>query len=104
METRFATGRSGPGPSAMTLSEQLGPEAMRDSSFLTTSLAEVARFGGTAPHFAGDGFMALFGAPVAQEDHGAARAFGGARDPTRSQRSTIPPSSRPQILRSWKSG
>jgi hypothetical protein len=44
---------------------------MRDlvSSFLTTSLAEVARFGGTAPHFAGDGFMALFGAPVAQEDH-----------------------------------
>src|SRR5262249_9206599 len=53
------------------LSEQLGPEAMRDlvSSFLATSLAEVHRFGGTAPQFAGDGFMALFGAPVAQEDH-----------------------------------
>ena len=42
------------------LSEQLGPEAMRDlvSSFLETSLAELHRFGGTAPQFAGDGFMA----------------------------------------------
>ena len=53
------------------LTEQLGPEAMRDlvSSFLDTSLAEVRRFGGTAPQFTGDGFMALFGAPVTQEDH-----------------------------------
>ena len=53
------------------LSEQLGSEAMRDlvSSFLETSLAELHRFGGTAPQFAGDGFMALFGAPAAQEDH-----------------------------------
>ena len=53
------------------LSEQLGSEAMRDlvSSFLETSLAELHRFGGTVPQFAGDGFMALFGAPAAQEDH-----------------------------------
>jgi class 3 adenylate cyclase/tetratricopeptide (TPR) repeat protein len=53
------------------LSERLGPEAMRDlvSSFLAASLAEVHRYGGTAPQFAGDGFMALFGAPLTHEDH-----------------------------------
>jgi class 3 adenylate cyclase/tetratricopeptide (TPR) repeat protein len=53
------------------LSERLGPEGMHDlvSSFLTTSLAEVHRYGGSAPQFTGDGFMALFGAPLTQEDH-----------------------------------
>jgi class 3 adenylate cyclase/tetratricopeptide (TPR) repeat protein len=53
------------------MTEQLGPEAMRDvvSSFLATSLAEVNRYGGSVPQFTGDGFMALFGAPVTQEDH-----------------------------------
>ena len=53
------------------LTERLGPEAMRDlvSSFLETSLAEVHRYGGTAPQFTGDGFLALFGAPVTHEDH-----------------------------------
>ena len=53
------------------MTERLGPEAMRDlvSSFLEKSLAEVHRYGGTAPQFTGDGFMALFGAPVTQEDH-----------------------------------
>src|SRR5271166_5306971 len=53
------------------LTERLGPEAMRDlvSSFLSTSLAEVHRYGGTAPQFTGDGFMALFGAPLTHEDH-----------------------------------
>jgi len=37
--------------------------------FLEASLTEVRRYGGSAPHFTGDGFMALFGAPVAHEDH-----------------------------------
>jgi class 3 adenylate cyclase len=53
------------------LTDRLGSEGMRDlvSSFLNTSLAEVRRYGGTAPQFLGDGFMAVFGAPVTQEDH-----------------------------------
>src|SRR5215831_19574787 len=53
------------------LTERLGPEAMRDlvHAFLATSLAEVHRYGGMAPQFTGDGFMALFGAPLTQEDH-----------------------------------
>src|SRR5208282_712313 len=53
------------------LTERLGPEGMRDlvSSFLESSLAEVRRYGGTAPQFTGDGFMALFGAPLTHEDH-----------------------------------
>jgi class 3 adenylate cyclase len=53
------------------LTERLGPEAMRDlvTAFLETSLAEVHRYGGTAPQFTGDGFLALFGAPLTHEDH-----------------------------------
>src|SRR5262249_6861187 len=53
------------------LTERLGSEGMRDlvSSFVETSLAEVHRYGGTAPQFLGDGFMAVFGAPLTHEDH-----------------------------------
>jgi len=53
------------------LTERLGPEAMRDlvAAFLEASLAEVHRYGGTAPQFTGDGFVALFGAPLTYEDH-----------------------------------
>jgi class 3 adenylate cyclase/tetratricopeptide (TPR) repeat protein len=53
------------------LTERLGPEAMRDlvAAFLEASLAEVQRYGGMAPQFTGDGFLALFGAPLTYEDH-----------------------------------
>jgi class 3 adenylate cyclase/tetratricopeptide (TPR) repeat protein len=56
---------------SMPLTERLGAEAMRDlvGAFIDTSIAEIHRYGGTAPQFSGDGFMALFGAPVTQEDH-----------------------------------
>src|SRR5438132_5561879 len=78
------------------LTDRLGSEEMRDlvSSFLDTSLAEVHRYGGTAPQFLGDGFMAVFGAPVTQEDHvqrallaalGIQRALSGAAAPLLAQ-------------------
>jgi class 3 adenylate cyclase len=53
------------------LAENLGPEAMHDliNEFLEASISEVHRYGGVAPQFTGDGFMALFGAPLAHEDH-----------------------------------
>ncbi len=53
------------------LAEALGPECMHDllNRFFELALAEVHRFEGTLNQFLGDGFLALFGAPVAHEDH-----------------------------------
>ena len=75
------------------LTERLGAEAMRDlvSSFLAASLAEVDRYGGTAPQFTGDGFMALFGAPVTQEDHVQRALLAGLGDPAGARRDRGPP-------------
>ncbi len=53
------------------LTTRLGPEAMRDlvQRFLDASATEVRRYGGTIAQFQGDGFLALFGLPLAEEDH-----------------------------------
>jgi class 3 adenylate cyclase/tetratricopeptide (TPR) repeat protein len=53
------------------LAERLGPETMHAllDGFFERSLAEVHRYEGTLNQFLGDGFMALFGAPLAHEDH-----------------------------------
>jgi class 3 adenylate cyclase/tetratricopeptide (TPR) repeat protein len=53
------------------LAEHVGAEAMHGllASFFELALAEVHRYGGTIDKFLGDGFMALFGVPVAYEDH-----------------------------------
>jgi class 3 adenylate cyclase/tetratricopeptide (TPR) repeat protein len=53
------------------LARQLGAEAMHDTlnAFFDLALAEVHRVEGTINQFLGDGFMALFGAPLAHEDH-----------------------------------
>ena len=55
----------------MDLQEDLDPEDWaRIMGRLVQILAEgVRRFGGTVDKFTGDGIMALFGAPIAQEDH-----------------------------------
>jgi class 3 adenylate cyclase len=53
------------------LAERLGAEAMHGllDRFFELALAEVHRYEGTINQFLGDGFMALFGAPIAHEDH-----------------------------------
>jgi class 3 adenylate cyclase len=53
------------------LAAELGPEEFHlvIDRFFRTALAEVHRYEGTINQFLGDGFMALFGAPIAHEDH-----------------------------------
>ncbi len=53
------------------LAERLGPETMHLllNRFFELALAEVHRYEGTINQFLGDGFMALFGAPITHEDH-----------------------------------
>jgi predicted ATPase/class 3 adenylate cyclase len=50
---------------------QPGPEAMHAllDRFFTHAADEVHRYEGTINQFLGDGFMALFGAPISHEDH-----------------------------------
>ena len=56
---------------ATGLAAQLGPEAMH--RLMQACLATVERvlpqYGGTLTHITGEGFVALFGAPLAHEDH-----------------------------------
>ena len=56
---------------ATGLAERLGPEGMHTvlDGFFSLALREVHRYEGTINQFLGDEFMALFGAPLAHEDH-----------------------------------
>jgi class 3 adenylate cyclase len=53
------------------LAARVGAEAMHGvlNRFFELALTEVHRYEGTINQFLGDGFMALFGAPIAHEDH-----------------------------------
>jgi class 3 adenylate cyclase/predicted ATPase len=53
------------------IAERLGPEHMHTllNRFFELALHEVHHYEGTINQFLGDGFMALFGAPLAHEDH-----------------------------------
>jgi class 3 adenylate cyclase len=53
------------------IAERLGPDNMHAllNRFFALGLEAVHRYEGTINQFLGDGFMALFGAPIAHEDH-----------------------------------
>jgi class 3 adenylate cyclase len=55
----------------MSLSEKLDPEEVQQimDGWLSILLDEIHKFEGTINQFIGDGVMALFGAPLAHEDH-----------------------------------
>ena len=57
---------------SMDLAEQSDPEEWRQimERFFAILCEGVHRFEGTVDKFTGDGIMALFGAPIAHEDHG----------------------------------
>ena len=75
------------------LAERVGPERMHAllNGFFELALAEVHRYEGTINQFLGDGFMALFGAPLAHEDDARRAVTRGRRHPARA--------ARPRLLR-----
>ncbi len=66
---------------SMDIAATVGPERLRElmSEVFDRCSEVVQRFGGTVDKFTGDGIMAVFGAPVALEDH-AVRACRAALD------------------------
>jgi class 3 adenylate cyclase len=56
---------------SMDIAAKVGAERLREimTELVNRSAAAVQRFGGTVGSFTGDGIMAVFGAPVALEDH-----------------------------------
>jgi class 3 adenylate cyclase len=56
---------------SMDIAAAVGTERLREimTELLDRSTAVVKRYGGTLSQFTGDGVMAVFGAPVAPEDH-----------------------------------
>ena len=56
---------------SMDIAATVGAERLREimAELFDRSSAVVKRYGGTVDKFTGDGLMAVFGAPVALEDH-----------------------------------
>jgi class 3 adenylate cyclase len=70
------------------LAERLDPEAMHQimDQALRLMAEAIHRYEGTVNQFLGDGLMALFGAPVALEDHALRAVMAALDDPGNDQR------------------
>lgn len=92
------------------LAHAIGAEAMHEllSEFFTRALEQVHHFEGTVNQFLGDGFMAIFGAPLAYEDHAARAALAALaiREATAALRSStaLPGADRVQVRIGMNSG
>jgi len=66
---------------SMDMAEQVDPEEWREimQRFFSLLSEGVRRFEGTVDKFTGDGIMALFGAPIAHEDHASRACFAALR-------------------------
>lgn len=71
---------------SMDIAAAVGPERLREimAELVDRSTTAVKRYGGTVSQFTGDGIMAVFGAPMALEDH----AFRAALSALEIQRAT----------------
>ena len=88
------------------LANRLGPEDMHEllNRFFELALSEVHRYEGTINQFLGDGFMALFGAPLAHEDH-ARRAALAALDIQNELEALVVQTGQPiKVRMGWNSG